>query len=154
VQSLAAWDVRRGLVWGRGEAHTGIVPFERLVEQVREQEPYRSAPRVFWTVDNGSSHRGAAAGQRLQARYAKLILVQLPVQASWLNQIEIYFSILQRKVLTPNDCPDTLAVEHRLDAFAQRTNATPKPFAGRFTRAERERRLRERSPAHPLPIAG
>ena len=154
MQSLAAWDVRRGLVWGRGEAHTGIVPFERLVEQVREQEPYRSAPRVFWTVDNGSSHRGAAAGQRLQARYAKLILVQLPVQASWLNQIEIYFSILQRKVLTPNDFPDTPAVVQLPDAFAQRTNATPKPFAWRFTRAELERRLWERYPELPLPIAG
>jgi hypothetical protein len=154
VQYLAAWDVRRGLVWGRCEAHTGILPFERLGEQVMEQEPYRSAPRVFWTVDNGSSHRGEAAVQRLQARYANLILVHLPVHASWLNQIEIYFSIIQRKVLTPNDFPDTPAVEHRLDAFAQRTNATPKPFAWRFTRAELERRLRERSPEPPLPIAG
>ena len=84
---LAAWDVRRGGVIGRCEATTGIAPFDRLVEQVMQQEPYRSAPRVFWIVDNGSSHRGEAAVRRLQARYPNLILVHLPTHASWLNQL-------------------------------------------------------------------
>ena len=60
----------------------------------------RDARRVF-IVDNGSSHRGARAG-RLQQRYPNLALVHGP-DVSWLNQIEIYFSIVQRKVLTPND---------------------------------------------------
>src|SRR3989442_8332759 len=55
---LAAWDVRRGKIHGRCESKTGIAPFERLVEQVMLQEPYRSAQRVFWIMDNGSSHRG------------------------------------------------------------------------------------------------
>jgi NAD(P)-dependent dehydrogenase (short-subunit alcohol dehydrogenase family) len=68
-----------------------------------KQEPYRSAKRVFWVVDNGSSHRGKAAAKRLARAYANLILVHTPVHASWLNQVEIYFSIIQRKVLTPND---------------------------------------------------
>ncbi len=85
---LAAWDVRRGGAIGRCEATTGIDPFGRLVDQVMQQEPYRSAPRVFWIVDNGSSHRGEAAARRLQARYPNLILVHLPTHASWLNQPE------------------------------------------------------------------
>jgi hypothetical protein len=152
VQYLAAWDVRRALVFGRCEAQTGIAPFGRLVEQVMSQEPYRSAARVFWIVDNGSSHRGAAAAVRLQGAYRNLILVHLPIHASWLNQIEIYFSILQRKVLTPNDFPDCAAVAERLRAFEQRTNAAPRPFAWRFTRADLTRRLRERDPT-PLPEA-
>ena len=152
VQYLAAWDVRRGLVFGRCEAHTGIVPFGRLVAQVMGQEPYRSADRVFWIVDNGSSHRGAAAVQRLRAQYPNLILVHLPVHASWLNQIEIYFSIIQRKVLTPNDFTSCAAVERRLVAFEQRSNATPRPFAWRFTRADLDRRLHDHAvPAIPLP---
>jgi len=76
--------------------------------------PYKSARRVFWIVDNGSSHRGQKAVTRLQNRYANLTLVHGPVHASWLNQIEIYFSILQQKVLTPNDFPSLAAVAERL----------------------------------------
>jgi hypothetical protein len=138
---LAAWDVRRGGAIGRCERTTGIAPFGLLVDQVMQQEPYRSAPRVFWVVDNGSSHRGAVACQRLQAQYPNLILVHLPTHASWLNQIEIYFSIVQRKVLTPNDFPDLAAVEHRLGAFEALYNDTAVPFHWRFTRQHLEDRL-------------
>ena len=52
---LAAWDVHRAKVFGRCEPTTGIAPFGRLVEQVMTTEPYASARRVFWIVDNGSS---------------------------------------------------------------------------------------------------
>jgi DDE superfamily endonuclease len=96
---LAAWDVRAGGVIGRCEAATGKAAFDRLVDQVMTAEPYRSARRVFWIVDNGSSHRGEPAATALTQRYPTLILVHLPLHASWLNQIEIYFSILQRKAL-------------------------------------------------------
>lgn len=141
VQYLAAWDVRRGRVFGRCEAHTGIEPFGRLVAQVMAQEPYRSARRVFWLVDNGSSQRGKAAAQRLAAAFPNLILVHLPIHASWLNQIEIYFSIVQRKLLTPNDFADCAAVTERLLAFQDRRNAHPTPFHWRFTREDLTRWL-------------
>jgi hypothetical protein len=152
---LAAWDVRRGGAIGRCDTTTGIAPFGQLVDQVMAREPYRSAPRVFWVVDNGSSHRGAASVARLQRRYPNLILVHLPTHASWLNQIEIYFSIIQRKVLTPNDFPDLRAVEQRLLAFETRYNDTAVPFHWRFTRADLERRLlqlpADRAPTEPSP---
>jgi hypothetical protein len=138
---LAAWDVRRGQIQGRCEARTGKAPFGRLVDQVMQQEPYRAAPRVFWIVDQGSSHRGAKAARDLQERHPNLILVHLPTHASWLNQVEIYFSIIQRKVLTPNDFSDLVAVEHRLLAYETRYNATARPFAWTFTRIDLERRL-------------
>ena len=67
------------------------------------QEPYKSARRVFWIVDNCSAHRGQKAVNRLRDRWPNLILIHTPVHASWLNQVEIYFSIVQRKILTPND---------------------------------------------------
>ncbi len=138
---LAAWDVRRGGAIGRCDRTTGIAPFGQLVNLVMAQDPYRSAPRVFWIVDNGSSHRGAAAARRLQAQYPNLILVHLPTHASWLNQIELYFSIVQRKVLTPNDFPDLAAVEQRLLAFETLYNDSACPFNWRFTRQQLDDRL-------------
>jgi hypothetical protein len=64
-------------------------------------EPYSSARRVSWVADNGSSHRGQAAARRLQGAWPTLRLVHLPIHTSWLNQIEVYFSVIQRKLLTP-----------------------------------------------------
>ena len=133
---LAAWDVRRAKVFGRCESTTGIEPFGRLVRQVMEQEPYRSAQRVFWIVDNGSSHRGAAAVKRLQAAYSNIHLVHLPVHASWLNQVEIYFSVIQRKVLTPNDFTSLQEVSDRLMQFQELYMQAAKPFEWKFTRAD------------------
>jgi DDE superfamily endonuclease len=134
LQYLAAWDVGRGYVMGRCEPSTGIEPFGRLVTQVMGQEPYRSAARVFWVVDNGSSHRGQAAVRRLMEAYANAILVHTPVHASWLNQVEIYFSLVQRKVLTPNDFASLAEVEQRLRLYEELCNQRPRPFQWKFTR--------------------
>lgn len=135
LQYLAAWDVRRGRVLGRCEEKTGIDSFGRLVEQVMKTEPYRSARRVFWVVDNGSSHRGQAAVCRLRNAYSKAVLVHTPVHASWLNQVEIYFSIIQRKVLTPNDFASLEEVEQRLRLYEELSNREPRPFQWKFDRA-------------------
>ena len=141
VSYMGAWDVRVGGVIGRCEPTTGKAAFERLVDQVMTQEPYCSADRVFFVVDNGSSHRGEKAVAELTARHPTAILVHLPIHASWLNQIEIYFSILQRKVLTPNDFVDLAAVEKRLTDFADLYNDTAVPFDWRFTKADLDARL-------------
>ena len=141
LQYLAGWDVRRGYVMGRCEASTGIEPFGRLVTHVMDQEPYQSAQRVFWVVDNGSSHRGAASVRRLATAYPKAILVHTPVHASWLNQVEIYFSKIQRKVLTPNDFADLKEIEQRLRLYEELTNQNPRPFNWKFDRAKLTRFL-------------
>jgi transposase len=133
---LAAWDVHQARLFGRCEPTTGIEPFSRLVDQVMGTKPYASARRVFWVVDNGSSHRGQASVDRLEGAWENLTLVHLPVHASWLNQVEIYFSVLQRKVLTPNDFTDLVEVKRRLLAFQRRYEQTAVPFDWRFTRAD------------------
>ena len=120
---LAAWDVHRGQVIGRCEDSTGIEPFARLVAQVMTAEPYASADRVFWIVDNGSSHRGQASIDRMHQAWPNAHLVHLPVHASWLDQCEIYFSVVQRKVVTPNDFLDLDQIRARLAAFESRHNA-------------------------------
>lgn len=153
---LAALDVHRARLFGRCEPSTGIDPFGRLVDQVMTQEPYRSARRVFWILDNGSSHRGAASVRRLQAQYPHLIPVHGPVHASWLNQIEIYFSILQRKALTPNDLPSLEAAEQRLLRFQDYYESIAKPFEWKFTRqdlAEMMKKVDLTPNAEPLPRA-
>ena len=133
---LAAWDVHRAKVFGCCEATTGIEPFGRLVEQVMTSEPYASAHRVFWVVDNGSSHRGKTSIERLEGQWRNLRLVHLPVHASWLNQVEIYFSVVQRKVLTPNDFTDLDEVADRLLAFQTHYEAIATPFQWKFTRSD------------------
>jgi transposase len=133
---LAAWDVHQARLFGRCEPSTGIQPFGRLVEQVMTTEPYASATRVFWIVDNGSSHRGQASIARLEGAWENLRLVHLPIHASWLNQVEIYFSVVQRKVLTPNDFLDLGEVQRRLLAFQRRYQQTATPFDWRFTRSD------------------
>jgi len=131
---IAAWDVHRAKVFGVCTKKTGIVPFRRLVDLVMNQEPYRSANRVFWVTDNGSSHRGKKSIERMSQWYPNVLLVHTPIHASWLNQIEIYFSIIQRKCLTPNDFEDLNAVEQRLIAFQSRYEEIAKPFQWKFTK--------------------
>lgn len=142
---LAAWDIRRAKIFGRLEPKNGIKPFGRLVEQVMNQEPYRSASRVFWIVDNCSSHRGQPAILRLKETWPNAEMVHLPIHASWLNQIEIYFSIVQRKVLTPQDFESLAEVEDRLLKFQDRYDKIATPFEWKYTRKDLEKTLQKLS---------
>jgi transposase len=133
---FGAYDVHRAQLIGRVAPTTGIAPFAQLVEQVMTSEPYASAKRVFWVVDNGSSHNGQASIVRMRTAWPTATLVHLPVHASWLNQIEIVFSVLQRKVIKPVDFADLDELAAQLTAFGPRYNAAARPFDWRFTRAD------------------
>lgn len=140
---LAAYDVRRARVIGRLEQSNGIAPFDRLVQQVMRREPYASARRVFWIVDQGSSHHPSTFPDRLRRQFLNAHAVSLPVHSSWLNQVEIYFSILERKALTPNDFRDLGEVRERILGFEKLYMRHAEPFAWKFTRNDL-RRLRKR----------
>ena len=131
---IAALDVHRAKIFGRCEPHSGIEPFERLLAEVMAIQPYRTAHRVFLIIDNGSSHRGQACIERIQQKWPKVIPVHLPIHASWLNQIEIYFSIVQRKVLTPNDSESLEELQTRILEFQHRYEELAKPFEWKFTK--------------------
>jgi hypothetical protein len=136
---LSALDVHNARVFGRCETVNGIAPFDSLVEQVMTRPPYNEARRVFWIVDNCSVHRGQRSVERLRERYPRRPVVQLvhaPTHASWLNQIEIYFSIVQRKVLTPNDFPSLDVLAERLLEFQYYWESTARPFDWKFTRQD------------------
>jgi DDE superfamily endonuclease len=148
---LAAWDVHHANLFDRVETTTGIDPFGRLVEQVMSTEPYKSARRVFWIVDNGSSHAGKSSISRMRDCYEHARLIHLPVHASWLNQAELFFSIVQRKALTPNDFGDLDALAQRLIDFGNYYRQVARPFEWTFTRQDLNRvltRIADREP-HP-----
>jgi hypothetical protein len=135
---LAAMDVhapQRGL-FGRCEPKISNQVFDTLVEEVMSTEPYASAQRVFWVVDNGTIHRGQKAIDRLQGAWPSLVLVHLPRHASWLNQIEIYFSILARKALTPCHFTDVDDLTERVLGFQAEFAKTAAPFDWTFTRRD------------------
>lgn len=78
---------------------------------------------MIWLVDTGSSHRGKEAADRLRAAFPNAVMVHTPVHASWLNQVEIYFSIVQRRVVSTN-------------ALEGRYNSTAQPFQWKFTTSD------------------
>jgi len=154
IAYLAAYDVHRARVFGRCEPSTGMKPFTALVDQVMSAEPYASARRVFWVVDNGASHRNWAAAGRLSSAYPNAQMVHLPVHASWLNQVEVFFSVLQRKLLTPDDFEGLDELEEQILAFEKHYNAAARPFDWRFTRTDLNQlltrvRQRDRHAPHP-----
>ena len=138
---LAAWDARRAKIFDRCAPKDGIVAFDALVDQFMSQPPYSKAQRVFVIVDNGSAHRGQRSIDRLQGTWKNLTLIHTPIHASWLNQAEIYFSVVQRKVLTPNDFADLDALKAQLLAFGRRYEQIASPFEWKFTRADLNRLL-------------
>ena len=139
---LAGLDVHTGRVFASAPKTTGIVPFMGLAGQVMERPEYKSAPRVFVIVDNGSDHRGQAAVKRLAAAHPNAIMIHTPVHASWLNQVEIFFSIIQKKVVSPNDFSSLEKLSETLLAFVDRYNKTAKPFSWKYTAGDLKDLLR------------
>jgi len=138
---LAVLDVRTGNVFAATPATTGITPFMDLIGKVMSLPEYKDAPRVFVIVDNGSDHRGQAAVKRLRDAWPNAIMIHTPVHASWLNQAEIFFSITQKKALTPNDFASLDELSGTLLAFVDRYNQTARPFNWKFTAADLARFL-------------
>ena len=143
---FAAYDVHHSRVLGRIAPKTGIEPFTKLVEQVMTSEPYASAKRVFWIVDNGSSHNGQASVDRMKNAWPTAELVHLPIHASWLNQVEIYFSILQRKAIATGNFADLEHLADRILGFQDHYNHAAKPFDWTYTREDLNRLLTRLNP--------
>jgi hypothetical protein len=138
----AAWDVFRAQIFGRVAPNTCIATFNQLIDLVMTQAPYQTAERVFWIVDGGSAHHRNTFPARLSRLHANAVAVSLPVHASWLNQIEIFFSIVQRKVLTPLDVADKTTLTARLLRFQDYYQQVAKPFSWKFTADDLKNRLK------------
>ena len=130
---LACLDVHAGRVFASTPGTTGIVPFMDLMGEVMARPEYKNAPRVFVIVDNGSDHRGKAAADRLRRAHPNAVMIHTPVHASWLNQVEIFFSVIQKKVVSPNNFPSLEKLSETLLAFVDRYNRTAEPFSWKYT---------------------
>ncbi|MGH2884998.1 MAG: IS630 family transposase [Solirubrobacteraceae bacterium] len=150
---LAAWDARRAKIFDRCAPKDGIVPFDALIDQFMSQAPYKHAQRVFLVIDNGSAHRGKRSIDRLQGTWPNLIVAHTPIHASWLNQGEIYFSIVQRKVVTPNNFADLDTLEQHLLAFGRRYEQIAAPFQWKFTRQDLHKLLAKTDTSQPAALA-
>jgi transposase len=150
---LAALDVHTGKVFASTPETTGIAPFMKLVGQVMERPEYNNAPRVFVIVDNGSDHRGQAAIDRLAKAHPNAVMIHTPVHASWLNQVEIFFSIIQKKVVSPNDFTGLDQLSSTLLAFTDRYNRTARPFNWNFTASDLKDLLHRISEHEQAPAA-
>lgn len=149
---IAAWDINRAKIFGRCEKKTGIKPFERLVSDVMSQEPYCSARKIFWIVDNGSSHRGQSSVNRTKEKWPQIVLVHLPIHASWLNQIEIYFSIIQRKILTPNYFTSKEQLRKTIFDFQTYYQNIAKPFEWKFNKNDLAKLMRKLTEVEPVSL--
>jgi transposase len=138
---LAGLDVHTGQVIADYPATTGIDAFMDLVDTLMARPRYRDADRVFIVVDNGSDHRGQASINRLAKAHPHAVLIHTPIHASWLNQIEIFFSIVQRKVLCPNDFSSLDQLRATLRAFISRHNLTARPFKWKYNATDLHRHL-------------
>ena len=150
---LAAWDARRAKIFDRCAPKDGIKAFDALVDQFMSQHPYTSAQRVFMVIDNGSAHRGKRSIDRLEGAWPNLTVVHTPIHASWLNQAEIYFSVVQRKVVTPNDFHDLDTLEQHLLAFGRRYEQIAAPFQWKFTRQDLHTLLAKTDTNQPATLA-
>jgi hypothetical protein len=137
----AVWDVFRAKIFGRVAPNTCIATFNQLLDLVMSQQPYQNSARTFWIVDGGCAHHPSTFPARLQAMYPHAVAVPLPTHSSWLNQIEIYFSITQRKVLTPMDVADKDTLTSRLLDFQDYYEVTAQPFNWKFTSNDLKKRL-------------
>lgn len=145
----AALDVNRGIVVGQVVSSNCIATFNELVELVMTQPPYNTARRVFWIVDNGGSHHPSTFPDRLMGMHEHAIAIHLPTHASWLNQIELYFSILSRKALTPRDFKDEDEMTERILAFENRFSDQVQPFNWKFTAEDLHQRMKSLSHDYP-----
>ena len=133
---LAAWDVHRAKLFGRCERKNGIAAFDRLVDQVMRQEPYRSARRVFLIADNGSSHRGAESLPTGSAPDGPTsfwsIRRSTPVGSTRSKSTSPSSSANSSRRATSN----LADLEGGLLAFQARYQRAAKPFKWTFTRAD------------------
>ncbi|HEY9710167.1 MAG TPA: IS630 family transposase [Oculatellaceae cyanobacterium] len=124
---FAAFDTRTGKVWGQTYKRKRQEEFIAFLEYLDKEIPL-SITTIHLVLDNLSVHKG----QKVQAwllKHPRFLLHHPPVHCSWMNQVEQWFSILQRKRLNIADFADTKALGERLEAFIAEWNTTAHPFA-------------------------
>ena len=150
----AARDIRTGKIYWRFPRRSTKAEFRKLVLMVMKQEPFRSAKRVFWILDNGPCHHPNTFGPWLDEVWpGKAIAVHTPVHASWLNQIEVFFSVMVRKALTPRDfAGKKIMKDAMIDWLNYYNENESKPFNWAYTKEKLEELIEHLKEDGCLPV--
>jgi len=123
---FAAFDTRTGKIYARTEMRKRQVEFIAFLSQL-EQELPSAKMRVYLVMDNLKMHKGKQV-QAWLATHPRFVCHFVPVHCSWMNQVEQWFSILQRKRLRISDFTNRDDLAERLMAFVAQWNAHAHPF--------------------------
>jgi hypothetical protein len=143
--------VADGLVYGQCHPRKRFVDFRSFLETVIVAEAQRRRVQtVALVLDNGSTHAPKQLARWVQQLATttegklRMQLYWLPVNASWLDQLEIWFSLLQRKLLQPNHFCGLDELEQAIQNFITRYNQTAKPLKWSYTAEQLEHKLATR----------
>jgi transposase len=145
---FAAFSVVDGWVGGLCQVRKRFIDFQAFVLEVVVPEAVRRGVQtVALILDNGPTHapkqleRWLEEQRQLRGWTFSIQVFWLPTHASWLDQIEIWFSILQRKLLTPNHFASRGALTEAILAFIAYRNETAKPIQWTYTFEQLEKKL-------------
>lgn len=148
LQLFAGLSVADGQVYGMCRNRKRFVDYQAfLLEVLLPEAVRRGVHTVALILDNGPTHAPKSLGpwlaQQAQSRGwpFQVQVYWLPRNASWLDQIEIWFSILQRKLLKPNDFESLRALVHDIGSFVRYYNRTAKPIHWTYTVEKLEQKL-------------
>jgi hypothetical protein len=148
LQLMAGLSVADGQVFGQCFARKRFEDFQNFITNVVvPQAQQRKVHTAVLILDNGPTHAPARLERWLyeqshkQAWRVCFIVCWLPVNASWLDQIEIWFSILQRKLLQPSHFTSTAALQQAISAFIAHYNQTAKSICWSYTVEKLELKL-------------
>jgi hypothetical protein len=138
VQLFCALMVASGVTFARTRASKTFADFKTFLLELFQSALCAGLKVVHLILDNGSTHAPKQLGPWIASLELAfdVRLYWLPTHASWLDQVEIIFSKVQRDVLTPNDFPSTLALEKQLRTYFDELNRHPKPIQWTYTKTK------------------
>jgi len=124
---FAAFDTRSGEVIGLCRRRKRQVEFIELLEEIDRRTP-ASVTLIHIVCDNVSTHHGKLVRAWLEA-HPRFQIHFTPVHCSWMNQVEQWFSILQRKRMVAPNFNDLADLEAKIGTFIEEWNQVAHPFA-------------------------
>jgi DDE superfamily endonuclease len=148
LQLFAALSVADGRKYGQTSERKRFVDFQAFLLQVIFPEALRrKVHTLILILDNGTTHAPKQLENwlkeqvRLNQWPLTIQVYWLPVNASWLDQIEIWFSVLQRKLLTPSHFKNCTELTQTIMEFIRCENLSPKPIRWTYTVQKLETKL-------------
>jgi len=126
LQLFAAFDTRSGKVYGRTFDRKRQKEFIEFLEYLDASIP-ADITLIHLVLDNVPTHHGKKVRQWLE-KHPRFAMHFTPVHCSWMNQVEQWFGILQRKRFRMSDFRDKADLAEKVHQFIDEWNETAHPF--------------------------